>query len=118
MGDNIYLGGQNDRITVKVEGEGAGEVEGPGEPPPGGDKKHRAAIRGELAQVRNRRTESRRVGGGAVAHPTEVRQGGRVGPADGGGVLERIYTLVAVLVRPGNVAFSPDTFCWSDECCH
>ncbi|RWW58418.1 hypothetical protein BHE74_00034718 [Ensete ventricosum] len=88
---DAILSAFDDGIAVEEEGEGAGEVEGPGEPPTGGDEEHPAAVGGELAEVRNRSLERRRVGGGAVADPAEVRQGRRVGPASGGRVLELLH---------------------------
>lgn len=115
----VYLGGEDDRVAVEEEGEGASEVERASKPPPGGDEEHPAAVGRELTEVGDRVAKRRRVGGHAVAHPAEVRQRSRVRPAGGGGVAELLRsssTAAAAFVLGGEAGLLSYAFRRSDGC--
>ena len=70
--DDTDLGAEDERAVVQEEGESAGEVEAPREPPPRRHLEPGSSPAGPLVQLRHRAPERRGVGGDAVAHGAEL----------------------------------------------
>lgn len=75
------LGAEDDGVAVEEEGEVAGEIKRPRQPPPRRHHQHRAALAGNLAEAGHSLRERGRVRRHTVSDPAEVRQAGDMGTA-------------------------------------